>query len=89
MITSELQLPESSELTEEQVKKALFVQGSLNCYTEIARINGQNLNSIGINAPHLFSFNQHLLNKLIEGASSIEKQKQRLAMGGFYHWVFK
>jgi hypothetical protein len=89
MITSELQLSESIELTEEQVKKALFVQGSLNRYTEIARTNGQHLMSIGINAPHLLSFNQHLLNTLIEGAASIEKQKQRLAMGGFYHWVFK
>lgn len=75
------------ELTDREVKAALYLRGSLNRYAAIAVERHGRLLRTGPRIEHLLAFHEFLTNGLLETAETIERDKSRLLMGGFSYFM--
>lgn len=89
LIQAERKPLSDQELTAEEVKKSLYIHGSLSRYALMAEANHTHLLDCTVQAPHLLSFHESLLTSLNQDAAKIHKDRNRLALGGFYDWLSK
>ncbi|QHW29875.1 hypothetical protein GZH47_02865 [Paenibacillus rhizovicinus] len=87
MITSEkgeFALP----LTKEDVKNAIFLDGVLTRFAQLAAANSSTMDKLSLPLPHLTAFQVHLADQLTEAAEKLNVTKRMLMQGGFDHFLY-
>lgn len=86
LFKSERGQPQDAVLTISEVQEAIFINNMLKPYAEIAAATHAHLLSVDIEAPHLISFHQTMVDELQNEANHIENSKKTLSFGGLnYH----
>ncbi|MEF3301639.1 hypothetical protein [Paenibacillus sp. GYB003] len=77
------------ELTEKDVKAAIYVSGCLERYAEIAAERHRRLLKAKPAVPHLLAFHGHLADALARDAAAVVKERWALLAGGFSYMLSK
>ncbi|WP_127589592.1 class 1 isoprenoid biosynthesis enzyme [Paenibacillus lautus] len=87
LIKSELGRPREANLTLPEVQEAIYVNNMLKPYADIAAATHAHLLSVDIDAPHLISFHQTMVDELQAEANHIENSKETLSFGGLNYYL--
>lgn len=87
LIKSEQGMPSGAPLTLSEVQEALYIHNILKPYAEIAAATHAHLLTIEIDAPHLMSFHQTIVDELHVEAENIENSKKTLSFGGLNYYL--
>nr|WP_019635992.1 hypothetical protein [Paenibacillus fonticola] len=87
LIHAKQQLPDHRRPTPDEIRQAIFTQGILLEYAEIAKAHHDLLANVRPYAPHLYDFHEYLLQNVQQAADQIEQQKNFLEKGGLEHWL--
>lgn len=87
LIKSELGRPRDTNLTLTEVQEAIYINNALNSYADIATATHAHLLSVDIDAPHLISFHQTMVDELQTEANHIENSKETLSFGGLNYYL--
>ncbi|QHT60881.1 hypothetical protein GXP70_13605 [Paenibacillus lycopersici] len=78
---------QSTPLSKEDVKNALYIGDALTRFAELAAANGHLLDELRVRLPHLSAFQAHLAMQLAAGADKLMHNKRLLLQGGFSYWI--
>ncbi|GIO98782.1 hypothetical protein J14TS5_38680 [Paenibacillus lautus] len=87
LIKSELGRPHGANLTLPEVQEAIYINNMMKPYADIAAATHTHLLSIDIDAPHLISFHQTMVDELQTEANHIENSKETLSYGGLNYYL--
>ncbi|MGV2686962.1 hypothetical protein GNF82_22135, partial [Clostridium perfringens] len=87
LIKSELGRPHDANLPLPEVQEAIYINNMMKPYADIAAATHTHLLSIDIDAPHLISFHQTLVDELQTEANHIENSKETLSYGGLNYYL--
>lgn len=87
LIKSELGRPRDTKLTLTEVQEAIYINNALKPYAAIAAATHAHLLSVNIDAPHLISFHQTMVDELQAEANHIENSKETLSFGGLNYYL--
>ncbi|SDW08280.1 hypothetical protein [Paenibacillus sp. CF384] len=86
MIASE-KAASPSLMTRTDIRNAIYIDGALSRYTQVAQANGEAFARLELSLPHLAAFQSHLSDKLTEESQLLSDTKKKLLGGGFTYWI--
>jgi hypothetical protein len=76
-----------SLITRTDIRNAIYIDGALSRYSQLAKENGEAFARLELSLPHLAAFQSHLADKLTEAGEHLSETKKQLLGGGFMYWL--
>ncbi|MGF9697501.1 hypothetical protein [Paenibacillus sp. MABNR03] len=86
-VSAALKLPYPTRTLSERIRNNMYSTPIMNSYVDIAYRYHNTLTSSNSGISHLFAFDTHLCETLVQAVEAIKQHKRSLHQGGFHYWI--